>query len=111
MKIRLGGKRMKEKFARFSEYLQKSRAEVDRRNLCSLTVFSWVFFGLLGISHIAGVLGGTGGAPAFFSFAAPGAELLYAVLLTLTKGAPRRANRSGGQKAFYASARAGFYLF
>ena len=27
------------------------------------------------------------------------------------KGAPRRANRSSGQKAFYASARAGFYLF
>lgn len=82
---------MKEKFARFSEYLQKSRAEVERRNLCSLTIFSWVFFGLLGISHTIGVLGGTGGAPAFFSFAAPGAELLYAVLLTLTKGAPRRA--------------------
>ena len=84
---------MKEKFTRFSEYLRESKTEVDRRNLRSLTVLTWGFLLLLSVSHITGMLGGTGGVPALFSLAALGAELLCAVLLTLVKEARRAGAR------------------
>lgn len=83
--------KMKEKFSRLSKYIRAFPAEIDCRNLFSLTVLSWVFFVILAVSHISGIFCGEGGSTLWLSFAATGAELMCAILLTLVKGSSAHA--------------------
>lgn len=83
--------KMKEKFSRLSKYIRAFPADVDCRNLFSLTVLSWVFFVILAVSHISGIFCGEGGSTLWLSFAATGAELMCAILLTLVKGSSAHA--------------------